>query len=249
MREGGPSDQPIIGKWKQGVENDPVDLGAGYEADVTGKSFTDQAGESHGYAYKEYQVYTELEEAQKNYLRLKEAGLPVASFLKVHYTQKADGSRIQNLIMEDMSEQGAYSLEVIADGFNFDHKWNPGLIENKTEIMENMVRALAVIHNNGMYHTHDGMSFFIRTRLDNSTQGDFVVLDYSNFLSLEDKYGDPGQYDAFNYVQISGDIQRSLQKNIIELLHHLPTSIEEHQTLYELYLSYRDQKVTQYDAE
>jgi hypothetical protein len=176
------------------------------------------------------------------YQRLKQAGLPVTSFAKT-IRKKENGEIRFFLAMEDLTENDRYKVSEIRAQNHNDYSFKtPKMLEgaeNRKQLQKQMVRALAVMHNLGVYEFHPTISFVLRTKLTNDTEKieDFRIIDYSNF-----KIYDPqsSSIDREKFVELC-------QKNLDALIEVIALDNDQKAELSSLYDSVRESNLQRYN--
>lgn len=192
---------PIISKWhKKGEELRDEKIGGGFVSEEVGKKmgvrlkeFETKDGKRF-YVYKEVMDRHEAKEVLSIYKTLQEAGLPVVEFAKV-IKKRVVGDEFV-LAMEDLTENNRY--EIISLDSSFRLKYYPprsSLAIEQTrlpeEFREQMVKALAIMHNLGIYDYHPGLSFVLRLKEEEDEEAeeialDFKIIDYANLKFSEE---------------------------------------------------------------
>lgn len=218
-------DQPIIGKWHQADQLKRDLLGKGFESQVHRQTFDTPDG-PQGYAIKDVdparggfrqktnEIYEADDEAKRIlgvYNRLKSAGLPVVSFMKSIHKTDESGTRVAKLAMEDATEGGEYKIEEI-----YMTEGKLAFVESSEseELALEMVESMAILHNNGLYHFHSGLSFFLKTSVREPDESELLILDYANFADKENPCGPLGRKEGVF------DFETACEENIDFLLHY-----------------------------
>jgi len=193
---------PLISRL-QNTRKEPKIVGHGLETrrgeQIT--SFKVESDELASYVEKPLRSERAARETYKMYRKLSSLCLPCLSFLKV-VRKKEEGEIKYSVAMEDLSAHGENLVLMMGD--TAEDPNNPGnrinpieLLEkanNTEEIVDQMARALAVLHNNGIYEYHNKISFFIVVKKseigENSERPilEFKILDYSNFTNDGSEY-------------------------------------------------------------
>lgn len=181
------------------------------------------------------------------YQKLKSLGLPVVSFLKIVKRREGDQDNYY-IAMEDLSEAGKNLVVEIwqpkkdpqTGKLHFVESLWKGA-ENFSEIRDQMVRALAVLHNNGIFEYHPVLSFVVVVEKSKVGSGQkhplrFKIIDYSNFTHAESRNVKELQ------ISVNGQ-QRYMQENLEPLQTFLASSAQERAAIENAYLKYRKQGV------
>src|SRR3989344_1738851 len=186
---------PILRQWEAGGgETTDERIAGGFVSDEMGQGLGvrrrtfEIAGGKRAYVYKEVFGRSEAERTMDIYRTFREAGLPVASFSKIIKRKKEEAPYL--LAMEDLTDGDRYALVEV--GGNIDSVRSVFLsLQEGSELPEKLIRALAVIHNNGIYDFHPGLSIALRVEKGGQKTPlakrvkDFVVIDYANFERRE----------------------------------------------------------------
>lgn len=177
-------EQPLIGKWHQGQQIEDSQLGRGAIAEVRRRVFETATGPAY-YAYKPMPSEQEAVRTADMYARLQAAGLPVVSFLKTTYRKDDTGVMQAGIAMEDVTEYDRYKVYKAQHKKSYVKYGDNGVrVVNFSEefaaLQQDMVQGLAVMHNNGLYDYHPGISFFIRLNKEDPRDVTYRILDYSN---------------------------------------------------------------------
>lgn len=174
--------EPIISKWHKGKELEDKKIAEGFVSGETGKKegvrrkiFETEEGKKQ-YVYKEVFNLQEAKDIMHIYRIFREANLPVVDFAKI--IKKRIWGRDEFVVaMENLTEEGRL---IVTERLRAD-------IPEVLKIQ--MIKALAIIHNNGVYDYHPGLSFALREK--QSEKGpevvDFKVIDYANFEMKKEK--------------------------------------------------------------
>lgn len=193
---------PNIGPWRKGEPLADDRIGGGWESEtlmhggVRRKVFTTEEG-MRVFADKPMKSGAEAKRAYEIYAKMKKAGLPVVDFLKVVREKDAQGATEYRHMMEDLTENG--KLEIVTlEAKSKGHPGSQEIIKRSSHpqaLREQMIRALAVMHNNELVNFHPVLSFVLRR--DPKTQDivDFKIIDYSNFTGLTLPSGMEGNFD------------------------------------------------------
>lgn len=170
--------EPIISQWHKSKEIEDKKIAGGFVSVFTGKGegvrrkvFESEEGRRKMYVYKEVANLKEAKETMQIYAIFKEANLPVVNFAKIIKKKVKDMDEFI-IAMEDLTQGG--TLEV-------SERLRSDIPEH---LKEQMVQALAVIHNNDVYDYHPGLSFALREKKRNHESSgviDFKIIDYANF--------------------------------------------------------------------
>lgn len=155
----------------------------------------------------------EAKRVMEIYQVLQKAGLPAVDFAKT-IRKKVNGETKFFLAMEDLTEDGKYSMAEVYDK-------TPEFIAacaNPTDLQEKMIRALAIMHNNGIVDFHPGLSFALRTQVREEDKRvvaiDFRIIDYPNLTMGGLPKGWDGEFDFEQ--ECSSDLRRLLQGIVFE---------------------------------
>lgn len=248
---------PLISRLKK-TRNEPKILGRGLET-RHGENVTsfkvEGVGELLSYVEKPLKSEKAARETIEMYNQLSLLGLPVVQFLKIVKTREVHTEQDQySVAMEDLSAHGQNLVLKVGD--MMEDPENPGnkldsqvLLEkskNAQDLVEQMARALAVLHNNGIYEFHNQVSFFIIT--DRSEDGrkaggyelDFKILDYSNFTKV-------GSENSLKQDTLSSNVpgfERGVEYNLENLKNGLGSLAVE---LEQQYNKYRTEKLMVYN--
>lgn len=236
---------PILSKWHKGEETEDKRIGGGFVSDEVGKKqgvrrkkFETVEGEK-AYVYKEVLDKEDAKQTIQIYQTFKEAGLPIVGFAKI-IRKKVNDNIEYSLAMEDLTENGVYSVVEVRQRVN--GKVISELIatsENPKKLQEDMIKALAVIHNNGIYDYHPDISFAIRLYESENEMGvsikDFKIIDYANFE--EKKEGKDGEFEF--HAECLKDLDR--------LLNSICSDEAQVDRLKKLYFALREKEITKYN--
>lgn len=231
--------QPIISKWHSGEQIEDAQIGSeGHIAEVRRRVFDTPEGKK-SYAVKLLDSAQEAARIFKIYSTFKTAGLPVVGFMKsIH--RKEDSKDIVECAMEDATEGDKYSLQAVY--YQVGSKSYPILsrANNAPQLRDQMVDALAVIHNLGIYHFHSRTSFFLRVDQANPSNVDFIILDYSNFAE---------ETNPRSYRREIRPFAQECNDNLMELLNGLTPEAKEREQLEERYRNLVQNKVKHFNLE
>lgn len=229
--------QEHVASWHQARELERELIGSGNEGAVYRRRFDTPQGERY-YAHKEAKSETEAIRTYAIYKDLQEAGLPVADFLKTHhYKDEVYGEDRTALIMEDVSHDGKYQLKAAGD---FAFAEVAGAKDPK-KLQKDMVRALAVMHNLGIYDFHPGLAMSVRVNKDDPSDVDFVFIDYSNMQKPEN----PTETREFGPI----DFEEECQADRVILLSGIGAYGEAAEELTDYYNAIRDSGIQHYSLE
>ncbi|HOX40568.1 MAG TPA: hypothetical protein PK263_00055 [bacterium] len=200
-------------------------IAGGFISDATGKQmgvrervFDSPQGEQR-YVYKEVFNLKEARATMQIYYLLKQAGLPVVAFAKIIRTYNESRYRhFKNelvIAMEDLAQNGEFELRELSG----DPK-----VEVPFRLKENLIRALAIIHNNDVCEFHPSLSLALRIKDDHSGKRevvDFKVIDYANFKT-KNEFPD-------------GKFELDSTKKLHQLLQSIGSSDSEKSVLQEFY--------------
>ncbi|TSC78556.1 MAG: hypothetical protein G01um101429_732 [Parcubacteria group bacterium Gr01-1014_29] len=193
-----PEKEPVLSKWHKEEEVGDERIADGFVSGETGKqmgvrrkSFETPEGEKF-YVYKEVRNLQEAKDSMEIYQNMKTAGLPVVEFAKIIKKKSESGDNEFVIAMEDLTEGGNIIVISLSEGEDpeFSTQAHVRREDIPFEIKEQMIHALAVIHDHDMYDYHPGISFVIRTE---DTGGgsvgvfDFKIIDYANFMTRAKK--------------------------------------------------------------
>jgi len=245
----------IISKLRQ-TRKEPVIVGHGLETKhgehVT--SFRVESRELASYVEKPLKNEKTAKETFEMYKQLSLLGLPVVSFLKIIKSKEVDtGQNQYTAAMEDLSAYGQNLVlkigDITKDPDNIGNKLGSHELLAKAksaeELVDQMARALAVLHNNGIYEFHNQISFFIivnRSKLDEKSERptlDFKILDYSNFTNAGSENSLTQDALSDNVPGFEHGIEYNL-KNLKSGVGNLADKLEEK------YKKYRQEKLMAY---
>ena len=155
----------------------------------------------------------EAKRVMEIYQVLQKAGLPAVDFAKT-IRKKVDNEIKFFLAMEDLTENGKYSITEVYDKTSefISASSNPSALQ------EQMIRALAVMHNNGIVDFHPGLSFALRTQTREDDKRvaaiDFPIIDYPNLTKDGLPRGWNGEFDFEQ--ECSSDLNRLLRGIVFE---------------------------------
>lgn len=245
---------PIIAKLEKNRIH-PRDLGRGTETKGISqiKSFEAseiEEGQPASYAEKPLDLVEGKNialDTLEMYQKLKSLGLPVVSFLKI-VKRREDNQDNYYIAMEDLSEAGKNLVVEIwqpkrdpqTGKLHFVESLWKGA-ENFSEIRDQMVRALAVLHNNGIFEYHPVLSFAVVVNKSTMKSGQkytlrFKILDYSNFIFS-------GFRNAQQIKIFTEDEQTYMQENLEPLQVFLASNAKGRADIENAYLKYRKQGV------
>lgn len=242
---------PNIGPWRKGEVVADEKIGSGFESDDIQEG-TGEGAESGGVRRKMFLtgegVHNLVEKPIKDkqeakrvygiYDRMRQAGLPVVNLLKV-IREKA-GSEVQyKLAMEDLTSGGSLEVLDLSPGYGDSPgtKRIIGQYSKAEELRAGMVRALAVLHNNGIVDFHPGISISLRRDLATQELVDFKVIDYSNFT---------GKALPRGWQPREVDLQYECDHDLEVLLSSVAESEEDRVALKAVYKKIRDDKEMHY---
>ncbi|HBQ21810.1 MAG TPA: hypothetical protein DD708_07735 [Deltaproteobacteria bacterium] len=195
-------------KIAEGFETGEMDGGRG----IRRKKFETEDGYFY-YVDRSLQSEYEAVRVMQIYQLLKDAGLPVVDFAKT-IRKKIDGKIKFFLAMEDLTEDDKFTVTEV-------YNKTPQLIaksSNPSALQEQMIWALAVMHNNEVVDFHPGLSFALRTQPREEDQQeaavDFRIIDYPNLT----KGGFPkGWSGGYNFkAECSSDVRQLLEGIVFE---------------------------------
>ncbi|MDP9249576.1 MAG: hypothetical protein M3M85_03660 [bacterium] len=216
-------ENPILSKWHKGKETADTKIGDGFVSAHTGrkiglrrKNLDTPEGEKF-YVYKEIGNMKEAKDSMEIYQKMKMLNLPVVEFAKIIKKRSADEKDEFLFAMEDLTRNGEYEvIEVVLSSL---------IREIPTDITEGMVKALATVHNHGMYDYHPNISFALRTKNDQVV--DFKIIDYANFTTKE------RERSWASYRE--GDFENECEKDLFTLLDLLGLGKQDQENLASLY--------------
>ncbi len=226
-----------VAAWRNAEKLAEMSLGQGHEGEVILHTYNTEQGEMR-VAQKEV---SSLEEAQRGYgvyTKLKEAGLPVANFYKIRTYTNEYGNKVVGVVMEDLSEGGKYTVEPASQGTGPTARDEVAEAADPTKLKKEMVRALAVMHNNGIYDFHLGISLFVRSEIDNPQNVDFLFLDYTN---MEDPDNPRRPRDTI-------DFDKECIQDRVALMQGIGVRRDEEDELVAYYQQLREQGIKTYSA-
>jgi hypothetical protein len=183
----------------------------------------------------------------ESYNKMKALDLPVVDFLKI--VKKREGSEDNYYIaMQDLSDAGKNlvvelwqpSRDPDTNQLHYtENLWKEAI--NADEIKDKMIKALAVLHNNGIFEFHPILSFALIVDREKINKGkkfplDFKILDYSNFTFL-------GSRNANHLHMNTFDEQKYMLENLEPLQDFLGADEHEKNTIKSKYLKYREQGI------
>lgn len=190
---------PIIAKWHKGEQTGDEFLDKGNNAELRKRTYVTPGGEE-SYAFKEsYDNEKEIQRVYRVYKAMADAGLPVVDFLKTMSYRRSPRGVKYGLAMQDATEGGQYNLvaimppakkRLLADvqkSDNYDSIATIASAPHASSLQRRIAEALAIIHNLGMVDTHGVTNFFLRVDVDDPNNIDFIILDYANFVNLNDQ--------------------------------------------------------------
>lgn len=222
---------PIFTKIHKGKQLEDKKIGQGFETGemdegrgVRRKIFKTEKGLFY-YVDRSLLNQYEAVRVMNIYQLLKKAGIPVVDFAKV--IKKKEGGKLKFfLAMEDLTENGQYSIVE-------DKRKTSKFISassNPSVLQEQMIRALAIMHNNEIVDFHPGLSFALRTQTRKEDQKevavDFRVIDYPNLTKGGLPKGWSGKYNFEEECVkdlkqlLSGIIYDDSQKEYLEDLYN-----------------------------
>jgi hypothetical protein len=241
-------------------------LGAGNESREVKSFKVANPSEQGAHHYAEKTISNDIEKTTNEgiatktlemYQKLKALGLPVVSFLKIgRRGSKYNYGNQFYIQMEDISESGHNLVVPIWPTPRDGNKAASNLLtraENRKVIIEKMIKALAVLHNNDVYESHATLSFFLVVEDTKSSKNDklkldFKILDYSNFddFSSKDSSGKV-PYISHNLDRLYKSPKAVMASNleylelgVISIDHTKESSaVEKRKDIEELYKKYR----------
>ncbi|HEY4494302.1 MAG TPA: hypothetical protein VJB95_02630 [Candidatus Paceibacterota bacterium] len=247
---------PLISKIAR-IRKEPKIIGRGLETRPKGHitSFKVESDELASYTEKPLRSEKAARETLEMYQQLNLLGLPVVSFLKIIQKQeKSTGQNQYSVAMEDLSAHDKNLVLMMGD--TTENPDNPAnkldsqeLLEkakNTEELIDQMARALAVLHNNGIYEFHNKLSFFLvasRSAIGEKSERptlDFKILDYSNFTNDGSENSSVQDTLSDNVPGFKHGIERNLE--------YLKKAIGEtlRKKLEEKYKKYREERLMAY---
>src|SRR3989344_194246 len=210
---------PIFSKIHKGEQLSDEKIAEGFE--------TGEMDEGRGIRRKKYQTEKgifyyvdrslaneyEAKRVMEIYQTLQKAGLPTVDFAKI-IRKRVNGEIKLFLAMEDLTENGKYSISEV-------YEKTPEFISisaNPSALQEEMVRALAIMHNNRIIDFHPGLSFALRTQTRKEDKRviavDFRIIDYPNLTKGGLPKGWDGEFDFES--ECSSDLNRLLRGIVFE---------------------------------
>lgn len=199
--------EPIISKWRKGKELEDEKIAEGFVSGETGKkegvrrkNFETEEGRKR-YVYKEVLSLQEAKDTILIYRIFREANLPVVDFAKI--IKKRIGEHDEFVIaMQDLTEENSL---IVTERLRADIP---------EELKIRMIGALAVIHNNGVYDYHPGLSFALRE--EQSEKGskvvDFKIIDYANFEIKKEQQENPSEKTDTSRRSFDEECSRDLKE-------------------------------------
>lgn len=210
---------PIFSKIHKGEQLSDEKIAEGFETGemdqdrgIRRKKFQTESGSFH-YVDRSLPNEYEAKRVMEIYQILREAGLPVVDFAKT-IRKKIDDEIKFFLAMEDLTEDGKFSITEVYDR-------TPQLLAtsvNPIVLQEQMIRALAIMHNNEVVDFHPGLSFALRIQSREKDKQesvvDFRIIDYPNLT----KGGLPKGWDGnFEFEEeCSSDLKQLLRGVVFE---------------------------------
>jgi len=234
----------FVPQWQPGIQVGDEFLGAGQVAEVRRRTFEYDGG-TLAYAYKWMHDLDEAKRTVDVYERLKEAKLPVVSFVVPIAWKDTSGDTLVGISMEDMTAGGSRSIvnvrqkQVVTPNYTHDGVLAEASAD-PTALKHRMIRDLAVMHNNGLYDFHPGISFFLQFDHADKRNVSHVILDYSNICYREMPAGWPWN---------RGDFETECIDDAHKLLDGLAGNAKQYQSLLFLYRDTRRRGVLVSDVD
>lgn len=246
---------PIITKLRQ-TQKEPKVIGSGLEVQSGEhiKSFKVEDSEISSYVEKPFREEKAARETLEMYRKMHALGLPVVRFLKIVKSKEPFKEEKCSAAMEDLSAHGQNLVLIVSDVV--ENLYNPRppvssqeLLENAAnteELMDQMAKALAVLHNNDIYEFHNQISFFIVVNKSeigiksSKPRLNFKILDYSNFTTA-------GSENSLKQDNLTDNVP-GFKDGIKYNLEHLIKGVGEKfaASLVEKYNKYRQEKLMTY---